>query len=244
MREKENKSLREIARKTGHDFRTVKKDVEVEDFNDRKVVRKKSSKLDPYKATIDKWLEDDKQMKAKQRHTAKAIYNRLCRENDQLCLENERFPLSERTVRKYVSAKKKELYAPKGYLKLEQDGGEAQADFGEAEFELSGRKQMLHYLVLSYPYSNGAYMQVFKGENLECLLEGLKNIFEYVGYVPTKIWFDNLKPVVKAIFKHGDRSLSDRFKRFSLHYGFEGVFCNLHSRKHITMKMQKPTRRS
>jgi len=229
MSEKENKSLREIARETGHDFRTVKKYVEIEDFNEQKNIRKKHSKLDPYKPTIDEWLEDDKQMKAKQRHTAKAVYNRLCRENDQICPENESFPLSERTVRKYVSEKKKELYAPKGYLKLEHDGGEAQADFGKAEFELRGRKQTLHYLVLSYPHSNGAYMQVFKGENLECLMEGLKNIFEYVGCVPTKIWFDNLKPVVKEIFKNGDRAVNDRFKRFSLHYGFESIFCNVAS---------------
>jgi transposase len=229
LREKENKSLRGISRETGHDYRTVKKYAETEDFNERKVVRKKRSKLDPYKPTIDKWLEDDKQMKAKQRHSAKAIYNRLCRENDQICPENETFPLSERSVRLYVSQKKKELYAPKAYLKLKHDGGEAQADFGEAEFDFNGRKQTLHYLVLSFPHSNGAYMQVFKGENLECLLEGLKNIFEYVGYVPTKIWFDNLKPVVKEIFKHGDRIVSDRFKQFSLHYGFESVFCNVAS---------------
>jgi len=216
LRERENKSLREIARETGHDFRTVKKYAEQEDFKERKAVQKKRSKQDPYKATIDKWLEEDRLMKAKQRHTAKAIYNRLCRENGQKFAQNEKFPLSERTVRIYVSQKKKELYSPKTYLKLEHDGGEAQADFGEADFGLNGRKQTLKYLILSYPHSNGAYMQAFKGENPECLLEGLKRIFEYVGRVPTKIWFDNLKPIVKEIFKHCDRALSERFKRFSL----------------------------
>jgi len=90
LRERENKSLREIARETGHDFRTVKKYAEKEDFKERKVVRKKRSKLDPYKATIDKWLGEDKLMKAKQHQTAKAIYNRLCCENGQIFAQNEK----------------------------------------------------------------------------------------------------------------------------------------------------------
>lgn len=52
--------------------------------------------------------------------------------------------------------------------------GEAQTDFGTADFYENGR---LHheakYLVLSFPYSNGGFFQLNYGENMECLLEGL-----------------------------------------------------------------------
>ena len=35
-------------------------------------------------------------------------------------------------------------------------------------------------------------MQLFYGENMECLLEGLDAIFRHIGAVPNELWFDNL----------------------------------------------------
>ena len=46
-------------------------------------------------------------------------------------------------------------------------------------------------LVLSLPYSNAGFAQALPGENSECLLEGLKWLFEHLGGVPRKIRFDN-----------------------------------------------------
>ncbi|EAX47793.1 conserved hypothetical protein [Thermosinus carboxydivorans Nor1] len=85
------------------------------------------------------------------------------------------------------------------FLALEHPAGEAQVDFGEADFYERGVLIHVYYLTVSYPYSNGGYTQLFKGANLECLLEGLKNIFAYVGGVPRRIWLDNLSPVVAKI---------------------------------------------
>ena len=219
LREFKGKSLRNIANETGHDFRTVKKYDEMDDFNEYVQRRKRNSKLDPYKPKIDEWLEGDKKVKAKQRHTARRVYKRLCEEYPD-------FSLSERTVRAYVRKKKKELYSNEGYLPLDHPGGEAQADFGQAQFIEKGKETTLHYLNLSFPYSNGGYFQLFRGENLECLLEGLKNIFEHMGKVPGRIWFDNLSPVVKEILTGGERKVTEKFYSFCLHYGFEPVFCN------------------
>ncbi len=42
---------------------------------------------------------------------------------------------------------------------------------------------------ISYPHSNGGHTQLFKSENQECLLEGLKSIFEHIGGIPTTIWY-------------------------------------------------------
>jgi hypothetical protein len=69
-------------------------------------------------------------------------------------------------------------------------------------------------------------MQLFKGENLQCLTEGLTNIFNHIGGVPTRIWFDNDSTVVKKILKNGERELTDDFLRFKNHYGFTAAFCN------------------
>jgi len=215
------KSIRCIARETGHDFRTVKKYIEKSDFNES--VRKKRgrpSKLDPYKATIDAWLHEDKTAKPKQRHTAKRIYDRLKEKYP------ESFNVSERTVRAYVAAKKKELYGVvEGSLPLDHPRGEAQVDFGDVVFYEKGQKIEGHELVMSFPYSNGGYPQLLKGENQECLFTGMIAIFEHMKKVPAVIWFDNLSAAVAGI-KGQERTLTDRFERFALHYGFEAKFCN------------------
>ncbi|HHX59464.1 MAG TPA: transposase [Epulopiscium sp.] len=58
----------------------------------------------------------------------------------------------------------------------------------------------------------------------------MKNIFEYIGYVPHRMVFDNLSAAVISIEKNGDRKLTEGFIRFKNHYGFEASFCNARAR--------------
>jgi len=60
--------------------------------------------------------------------------------------------------------RKKEIFGQRpGYLPLETHSGEAQADFGDAEYYENGRLCSGKYLNLSFPYSNKGYFQVSKG---------------------------------------------------------------------------------
>ena len=43
-------------------------------------------------------------------------------------------------------------------------GGEAQADFGQAQFIEKGKETTLHYLNLSFPYSNGDIFNCLEGK--------------------------------------------------------------------------------
>ncbi len=225
LRNHKGKSLRKIAEETGHDFETVKKYTEKADFNlELKKKQQRKGKLDPFKALIDQWLEQDQKAKPKQRHTAQRVFNRLKE------LYGEEFNVSDRSIRKYVAQKKKELAGgTDGYIPLDHPPGEAQVDFGEAQFIKRGKKYSGYYLNISFPYSNGGYLQIFKAQNQECLLEGLKNILEHIGKTPTSIWFDNMSTAVKEIKKHGERDLTKGFERFMLHYGFSTNFCNPNS---------------
>lgn len=128
----------------------------------------------------------------------------------------------------YVSACKKEIYEgqAEGYLPLEHHPGEAQVDFGAAQFYERGKLIDGKYLSVAFPYSNQGYLQLFYGENMECLLEGLVSIFRHIGGVPSKLWFDNMRTVVAKIIKGGGREINDRFLRFMSHYGFSASFCN------------------
>jgi hypothetical protein len=109
---------------------------------------------------------------------------------------------------------------------LEHIPGEAQVDFGDADFYLNGKLYRGHHLNLSFPHSNQGFTQLFKGENQQCLFEGLVAIFEYIGGVPTRIWFDNASTIVTKVIKGGGRNLTDDFIRFMEHYQFEAAFCN------------------
>ena len=219
------KKVTEIAKITGHNYRTVVKYLEKDDFNkrigDEKEERRgRPSKIDPVIPIIKEWLEKDKTAPRKQRHTARKIFTRLEEEHADL------LEVSYRTVANYVRKVKKEMYKDEqGYLPLEHPGGEAQVDFGQAIFYERGKLIKGHYLNLSFPYSNGGYTQLFKGENQECLLTGLKRIFEHIKGVPYKIWFDNLSAAL-VIGKRGERTLVEQLERFALHYRFEVNFCN------------------
>lgn len=212
----------EISRVTGFDVKTVKKYIYQEDFNPMpKVQKPRPSKLEPYKKDIDAWLEEDKQYRKKQRHTARRIFARLAE-------KYPAFDCSYRLVASYVAEKKLELYGEsRFYMPLRHIPGEAQVDFGAAEFYERGTRHKGHYLNISFPHSNGGYLQLFKGENRECLMEGLINFFSHVGGVPHRIWFDNPATIVTKIFEDGERVLNETFARFKNHYGFTAAFCNV-----------------
>lgn len=80
--------------------------------------------------------------------------------------------------------------------------------------------------MLSFPFSNGGFLQLNYGENMECLLEGLVAIFEHIGGVPTEIWFDNTRTIVTKVIKGGGRDITERFQRFCEHYRIKPIFMN------------------
>ena len=222
----QGKNISDIAKATGYNWKTVAKYIDMKDFSPP--VPKPASekqlcpKLDPYKPKIDQWLTEDKKHPRKQRHTAKRVFKRLAKEFPD-------FDCSYRTVDTYVSAKRKELNLARneGFLPLRHHPGEAQADFGTAEFYENGTLKTGKYLVLSFPWSNAGFLQLNYGENAECLLEGLDAIFRFIGGVPTEIWFDNAAAIVTKVIREGNsRNITDKFMRFSEHYGFKAVFMN------------------
>ena len=217
-------SISQIARETGHDRKTVRQYVNQHNWNTPpkgKSTVGRPVKLEPFKEIIDEWLLEDKRARKKQRHTGKRVFNRLKK------LYGDEFNCCYKTVSNYVTARKKEIYRKEiCYLPLEHKPGEAQADFGEADFYENGKLYHGHYLNLSFPYSNQGYLQIFKGENQECLFEGLIIIFNYLNGIPNRIWFDNASTMVIDVLRGGNRNLTDDFMRFNQHYGFEAVFCN------------------
>lgn len=217
-------SIKEICSTTRRDYRTVHKYLDMVDFNEPpRVHTQRPSKLDPWKPTIDQWLTADIQMPYKQRHSGVRVYDRLVKE----C---EGFNCSCRTVERYVRKKKDELSLQKKDDRLPLDHswlGIAQGDFGAVLFSEKGILYKGHELVLSFPHSTAMFSVLSYGENTECLLENLDQIFRFIGGVPPEIWFDNASSMVEKVMKGKDRVLRERFERFCLHYRVKPVFMNI-----------------
>src|SRR5699024_29878 len=136
------------------------------------------------------------------------------------------FTGSDRTVRDYVSKRKKELKESmtEAALPLESIPGTAQVDFGTGPFKYNSEIIDLPYLVMSFPNSNSFYFQVFPSKNTESLQEVFQRMFHHRGRVKKIIRVDNLSPAVKKLFSKGERELTDTFERFVLHYCFQYEF--------------------
>ena len=131
-------------------------------------------------------------------------------------------------VQTYVKKRKAELKGAKDeFLYLEWAPGEAQVDFGVCDFRVLGVMREVHYLVVTFPFSNVSLAQCFWGETSECVCEGLKAVFEFCGGVPTRLVFDNATGVGRRVGQVV--STADTFTRFAAHYGFDFSFCNPNS---------------
>ena len=218
---KNGESISEIARKTGVSRNTVYAKLAISDLSPRMPVKRgKAKTLDRYRGVIESWLDEDAANWRKQRHTARRIWQRLRDEHGVECCES--------TVRHYVhDLKALRKDASESYLDLVWRPGEAQADFGEADFCVMGTRRRLSFFVLSFPYSNVGFAQVFPSENSECVCQALKQVFEYIGGVPSRIVFDNATGVGRKVC--GGVRTAETFAAFAAHCGFEFGFCNPNS---------------
>ena len=160
IRNKANKKdshYSEIVKRLGRYSRTVKKYAEQEDPSPE--VKYKQDRpppiMDPVKHIVDKWIPEDFKQTRKFRRTAKRIWEQLRYKFD--------IKGSDRTVRNYISNRKKELLSEETQAALPlESSGSAQVDFGQAPFNYQGEEITLRYLVLSLPYSNSAMLLIFK----------------------------------------------------------------------------------
>jgi len=191
---REGETVASIARKVGVSRDTVYRYLAADDLSPKMPAKRtKKSRLDPWRPLIESWLDEDRRCWRKQRHTAHRIWVRLT--------EEQHVEISEARVRQYVAMIRRErgIGYDQQFLDLDWAPGIAQADFGEADFYVMGARTRLSYFVLSFPFSNVGVAQVFASENAECVCQALRNIFEFLSGVPTRIVFDNATGVLESI---------------------------------------------
>lgn len=218
-------SLKEIQRRTGHNYRTIKKYIVKEDFNPLLKKEVRQTRSDLIRPHVVKILLQDKDKRRKYRHTAKRIYERMTIEHPDL------LSISERSMRRLVKEEREKIYNQSPcYAKLVHPGGEAQVDFGEIYIIEHGVLKKAHMLVVAFPYSNAGFCQITRSETMEALCEGLSAIFNYIGHVPDRLWFDQMAAAcIRIKDSSGRPKMTEKFERFAVHYGFQASFCNPNS---------------
>ena len=98
-------SWRRMAREVGVSRQTAGKYAELEDCSPKPPEHAKAkSKPDPFKPVIDKWLESDRLMPRRQRHTAMRVWHRLRDEHG--------YEGSYQLVQRYVRQRKRDWRDP------------------------------------------------------------------------------------------------------------------------------------
>src|SRR6202789_471828 len=174
----------------------------------------KRPKLGPWLGAIDAILEEDKRRPARQRHTAKRIFERLRVEYA--------FSGGYTIVKDYVRTQM--LRSQEMFVPLVHAPGEAQADFGEALVVVAGVERKAQYLAMDLTHYDDGFVVAFPTETTEAFLEGHVRAFAYFGGVPTRILYDNSKIAVAKILGGEERQKTRAFSELQSYYLFADKF--------------------
>ena len=163
---------------------------------------------------IDAILEADKTAPAKQRHTAKRIFERLRDEHG--------FSGGYTVVKDHVRlarTRNRETFVP-----LSHPPGHAQVDFGESVGVIGGVRMKLHVFCFDLPHSDACFVKAYPAETTEAFLDGHVSAFAFFSGVPLSILYDNLKIAVARILGDGKRTRTRAFTELLSHYLFDDRF--------------------
>jgi transposase len=215
----DRESARAIAKELGHSRKTVAKAIANPVPPGYRLSKPRvRPAIEPYRAVIDAWLEEDQSRPRKQRHTGQRIYERLRDEHG--------YRGSASSVRRYVASKKVgqgEVFVPLYFA----PGEEAQVDWGEATVIENGVERKVQLFCMKLCHSHAVFVRAYERANLESFLDGHVRAFAFFGGAPRRIAYDNLKSAVVYVGRGRERRLNRRFVELRSWYLFESRFCNV-----------------
>ncbi|MCP4684417.1 MAG: IS21 family transposase [bacterium] len=214
----EEKSIREIAQETGHSRPTVRKAIQSAKPTPYTLkVTRPAPVLGPHKARINELLVENEQMPRKQRYTGHKIYT---------IIKADGYTGSESTVRGYIGRQRRAKKKRKVYIPLEFDPGtDAQVDWGEAFADIADERVKVQLFLMRLCYSRRLFVMAFPTQKQEAFFEGHVQAFHFLGGIPRRISYDNLKAAVQRILTGRNRKEQESFIVFRSHYLFESNFC-------------------
>jgi transposase len=212
-------SIRAIHRMLGYDRETIRKAIVQAAPMPYTLERPREAPvIGPYKQRIAELLKESKKQKRKQRYTAHRIFE---------ILRSEGYTGSEGAVHNYVGRERRKDEYKEKYIPLEFDPGQdAQVDWGEADVILAGERVTVQFFTLRLNYSKVRFVMAFPFQKQEAFLEGHNQAFRFLGGVPRRLTYDNLKTAVYKVLSGRNRQEQEAFKKFRSYYLFESNYCN------------------
>jgi transposase len=168
--------------------------------------------MGPHASLVRSWLVADKAVPRKQRHTARRVWQRLA--------EEEGAQVAESMVRAFVARTRAEMSGPPDVAvpQTHLPGEEAEVDFGEFHAWVAGAAVRLWMFVMRLSFSGRAVHIAYGNQAAESFLDGHVQAFEWLGGVPGRIRYDNLKPAVLKVLLGRERLENPRFVGLRSHY--------------------------
>jgi len=206
-------SYKELGRKYNVDRRTAKKYAQSDSRPEYVLTEAKPSKLDPYKAQINIWLDEAS-------YSATRIWEKI---------KEHGFDGGYTVVKQYVRGKKEQLNEHATVRFETMPGMQGQVDWAYFEdykvFE-NGENKKLYCFLMILGYSRTRYIEFVTDMSTDTLIRCHINAFRYYGGYPEETLYDNMKQVViKRLMKQEESTLNRQFEDFAGFYGFKPILC-------------------
>jgi len=171
--------------------------------------KKRSSKLDAYKAEVDRLLSE-------------GVWNTVVILRE---IRAKGYEGGRTVLREYVHPKRA-LRPGKATVRFETEPGEQlQSDWGEVIVPIAGQEAKVHFIVNELCYSRRFHFWCTDSEEAEHTYEGLIRSFEYLGGVTEQVLVDNQKSAVLHHPANGKPYFNERFVDLAGQYGFTPRAC-------------------
>lgn len=202
---REGVPISEIARRTGHDRKTVRNAINGPLQPSSKARKQRQCKIDPYIPYLQERMEA-------------GVFNAHKLYHEILSLG---YPGKESMVRAFVHPFRPP-YQAKATVRFEtKPGHQAQVDWAHFGFiQHQGRQQRLYAFLMTLGWSRAMYLEFTVSTNEALWLRCHLRAFHYLGGVPKQILHDNLKTAVLSRRPDGTIHWHPRYLDFADYYGF------------------------
>lgn len=171
--------------------------------------KKRVSKLDPYKAKVDKLLSEN-------------VWNAMVILRE---IQDDGYDGEITILRDYIQPKRV-LRPGRATVRFEtKPGQQLQSDWGQIWTEIGGVETKVHFIVNQLAYSRRFHFWCAPREDAEHTYEGLIRSLEYFGGVSQDVLVDNQKAAVLEHRAGQPPRFNERFLDLANHYGFTARAC-------------------
>lgn len=228
----------QMLRQAGHGIRWIARHLEISRNTVREILEperaerrrtklekerppKKGSLLDPFRARIDKLLEEDEQLAEKKRSHKRLTTTHILKDLRRLGYRGSRTILDD-----YLRERRgRRRRGRKVYRRFETaPAEEAQQDWSPYVVEIGGKSVRVEVFSLVLCWSRQQFLRAYLDQKRPSLLWGHAAAFRYFEGVPWRIVYDRQRTIVAAVID-GEPILQDEFRSFSDHYGFKAKIC-------------------